>query len=161
EMVRAIKMPAIIDGNSIYIPFGHILIADGCSGLRYFVIALAIGYIISYLNRYNEKRLLVVLAAAAAIGLLANWIRIFILILVGYQSEMQSSLMGDHEMFGWILFGLLCLPAIYFAPVVKSTAEPIAVASSAKVKWAIPLVALALGPLSLSFTNPQPQATAW
>src|SRR5690606_8692266 len=79
EMVRLIKMPAIIDGNSIYIPYGHILIADGCSGLRYLVIALAIGYIIGYLNRYSEKKMLAVLAVAGLLGLIANWIRIFIL----------------------------------------------------------------------------------
>lgn len=161
EMVRAIKMPAIIDGNSIYIPYGHILIADGCSGLRYFVIALAIGYIIGYLNRYDEKRMLIILAAAAGIGLIANWIRIFILILVGYQSEMQSSLMADHETFGWILFGLLCFPAIYFAPVVRSKTEPEITDSSIKIRWLLPLIALTAGPASLLIINPQPQVTDW
>src|SRR5690606_8194014 len=47
------------------------------------------------------------------------WIRIFILILVGYHTEMESSLMEDHETFGWIVFALICFPAIYFAPVIK------------------------------------------
>lgn len=117
EMVRSIQMPALIDGNSIYIPYGHILIADGCSGLRYFVIALAIGYIIGYLNRYTEKRMLVTLLIAGLLGLIANWIRIFLLILIGYQTKMETPLMADHETFGWVIFGLLILPAIYFAPV--------------------------------------------
>ncbi|MDQ2076186.1 exosortase/archaeosortase family protein [Marinimicrobium sp. ABcell2] len=122
ELVRLIGMPARIEGNSIFIPYGHILIADGCSGLRYFVISLLLGYLVAYLNRYSEKGLVVVLAAAATIGLVANWLRIFILILIGYRTEMQSSLMTDHETFGWIVFAALCLPALYFAPVVKAPA---------------------------------------
>lgn len=163
EMVRAIQMPAMIDGNSIYIPYGHILIADGCSGLRYLVIALAIGYIIGYLNRYDEKRMLMILAVAGAIGLIANWLRIFILILVGYQSEMQSSLMSDHEYFGWLLFGLLCLPAIYFAPVVRNVKNSMnaAVQAPSKIVVAASLIALAVGPAGLILFNPSPKPTPW
>lgn len=161
KMVRAINMPALIDGNSIYIPYGQILIADGCSGLRYFVIALAIGYVIAYLNRYNEKRLLATLAVAGLLGLIANWIRIFILILVGYQSEMQSPLMADHEYFGWILFSIICLPAIYFAPVVRHQPDPPTAANTTKARLLFPLAALSIGPVCALLFNPQPEPTPW
>lgn len=117
ELVRLIEMPALIQGNSIYIPYGHILIADGCSGLRYFVIALTLAYLIAYLNGYSEPKLLLTLVIAAVLGLVTNWIRIFVLIVIGYHTRMESSLMEDHELFGWLLFGAICLPAIYWAPV--------------------------------------------
>jgi exosortase len=119
EMVRTIRIPALIDGSSIFIPAGHIMIADGCSGLRYLIISLALGYTISYLNGYKEKGLIISLLIAGLLGLVANWVRIFVLILVGYYTEMESSLMEDHETFGWIVFALICFPAIYFAPVIK------------------------------------------
>ena len=95
---------AIVILNSIFIPFGQIVIADGCSGLRYFEIALALAYIIALLNNYSERKLLPALIIAAALGLLANWIRIFILVLIGYESKMESSLMANHEYFGWFVF---------------------------------------------------------
>jgi|SRR5690554_1012812 exosortase len=163
KLVRLIDMPAMIDGNSIFIPYGHILIADGCSGLRYFVIALAMGYIIGYMNRYSEKHMLVVLAIAGFVGLIANWIRIFILIIIGYQSEMQSSLMSDHEYFGWILFGILCVPLIYFAPVVRTPPPDSGVITNSPslVRLALPIAALAIGPAFSLFLNPQPQVTPW
>lgn len=123
ELVRFIEMPALIKGSSIYIPYGHILIADGCSGLRYFVIAITLAYLMGYLNGYREKQLAVLIVIAAILGLVTNWLRIFILITIGYYTKMESSLMQDHELFGWALFALICLPAIYFAPVVKR-AEP-------------------------------------
>lgn len=160
ELVRLIGMPARIEGNSIFIPYGHILIADGCSGLRYFVISLLLGYLLAYLNRYTERGLLVVLAVAATIGLIANWLRIFILILIGYSTQMQSSLMNDHELFGWIVFAALCLPALYFAPVVRSATSKTAplTDTSGPSWWRIGLVcgALAVGPVLSLGVNVQP-----
>lgn len=161
-MVKAIGMPALIEGNSIYIPYGHIIIADGCSGIRYFVIALALGYIISLLNHYNIKRMLVTLLVAASIGLFANWIRIFILILVGNETKMQSPLMADHEYFGWILFGCLCLPAIYFAPVVRQPQRaPISLHSPSPLAIITSTVLLASGPFTVWLLANKPTFTEW
>jgi exosortase len=157
KMVQAIDMPAVIEGNSIFIPFGHIVIADGCSGLRYFEIALALAYIISLLNNYNEKQLLPTLAIAAILGLLANWIRIFALVIIGYQSKMQSSLMSDHEYFGWALFGVMCLPAIYFAPVVKPVLKDKANIGRYAPRLLLPLLALAIGPALSLVIDAQPK----
>ncbi len=160
KMVQAINMPAVIEGNSIFIPFGHIVIADGCSGLRYFEIALALAYIISLLNHYNEKQLLPTLVVAAVLGLFANWIRIFVLVIIGYQSKMQSSLMSDHEYFGWALFGAMCLPAIYFAPVIKVAADNKIPVSSQRPKVWLPVLIVAIGPLLSLVIDAQPKQEA-
>lgn len=159
NMVKIIDMPAVIDGNSIFIPSGHIVIADGCSGLRYFVIALTLGYIISYLNHYSALKTILVLLIAAFIGLLANWLRIFILVVIGYQTEMQSSLMSDHEYFGWFLFALISFPAIYFAPIVKIVAQETPTTKLADVKLFAPLLILALGPALNLLTDLKPITT--
>lgn len=150
ELVQLAKIPAFIDGNSIQIPSGRILIAQGCSGLRYLTIALCLGHTISYLNGYKEKGLLVCLFVAGILGLMANWLRIFILICIGYLTEMQSSLMADHDTFGWVLFGAICLVSIYFAPIVKAGYLGVKVSSGGALKVAIffiMLPALAIGPL--------------
>ncbi|BFM10394.1 hypothetical protein R50072_05470 [Simiduia litorea] len=148
ELVRMFGIPAVIDGNSIFIPYGHIVIADGCSGLRYFIIALAMGYLISYLNGYREKQLVPVLLIAALLALVTNWIRIFILILVGFYTEMQSSLMNDHDLFGWLLFAGICLPALYFAPVRKRQAAALeANGQPTSIRILMALLLLSAGPL--------------
>lgn len=119
--VKLIGIPAIVSGNSIFIPSGHIVIADGCSGIRYFQISLALSLIISILNNYQTPKTFTSLIIGAAIGLIANWIRIFVIVIAGHLTQMQSSLMHDHEYFGWAVFAALVLPAIYFAPVVETT----------------------------------------
>lgn len=158
KLVQMLGITAVIDGNSIFIPFGHILIADGCSGIRYFVIALALAYIISYLNHYRFHKLLATLALAAILGLVANWVRIFLLVVIGYETEMKSSLMNDHEYFGWFIFAIIGFPAIYFAPVVKTTPEPITGATQPKIGiWIIASCLLAVGPMLNLILNPAPQ----
>lgn len=163
-MIRVLDMPAIIEGNSIIIPAGHIIIADGCSGIRYFQIALALAFIIGVLNDYGEKRLFITLLIAGLIGLAANWIRIFIIVIVGYETEMQSSLMHDHEYFGWALFAAIMLPAIYFAPASKisNTGSKEAKPAPEFPMIALSLLALATGPALSQFVSldPKPLSSA-
>lgn len=161
KLVQLLGITAVIDGNSIFIPFGHILIADGCSGIRYFVIALALAYIISYLNHYRFHKLLITLMVAATLGLVANWVRIFLLVVIGYETEMKSSLMNDHEYFGWFIFAIIGFPAIYFAPVVKTIVQPRAHHGQHQPGvWLMAVFLLALGPLLNLIFNPAPQTNA-
>ncbi len=147
NLVSWVNIPAVIDGNSIFIPYGHILIADGCSGIRYFVIALALAYIISLLNNYNLLKTTISLVIAALIGLIANWLRIFILVIIGYKTHMQSPMMANHEYFGWALFAFICFPFIYFAPVIKHVQSKSPVAPRSSKYLILPFIALALGPV--------------
>lgn len=147
-LVKLIGMTALIDGQSIYIPSGHIYIADGCSGLRYFTIAIFLGYTLSILNNYRLKQAILALLIAASLGLLTNWLRIFALVIIGDITEMKSSLMHDHELFGWVLFSCVMFPAIYFAPIKPQQLVPIH--APAQLKPLLPLLAFLLGPLLLA-----------
>jgi exosortase len=156
NLVQMIAIPAVIDGNNIFIPFGQIVIADGCSGLRYLEIALALAFIIALLNNYSERQLIPALIIAATLGLFANWLRIFILVLIGYESKMQSSLMANHELFGWALFGIMCLPAIYFAPIVTQSPKK-RPENLIKPYLLLPVFALAIGPILNFFITSEPK----
>lgn len=150
-LVDSVHLTAMIEGNTILIPSGRIVIADGCSGLRYLTISLLLGYIISLINGYNFRQSIIALAIAIALGLLTNWIRIFSLVLIGYYTNMQSSLMRDHEMFGWILFAFILMPAIYWAPIIR---KEIALHIKApNCKPFIPTLFLMIGPALLFSAN--------
>lgn len=154
NVVSFISIPASIEGNSIFIPSGHIIIADGCSGLRYLEISMALGVIICLFNNYTEKQLIPVLLISIFLGLLANWLRIFILVLIGYNTEMKSSLMNDHEFFGWALFAIICFPAMYLAPVIKST-RPNA-STPSQPHWITPSILVLIFPIAFHFTQWKP-----
>lgn len=105
--LRWLDIPALRDQHIIILPAGEFLIEETCSGLRYLLAALNLSVLYAYLNytRFSARLLVVVIAAGTAI--IANIIRVFIIIYVGYATEMQHPLVHDHLNFGWILFGIL------------------------------------------------------
>lgn len=147
-----LNMPALIEGNSITLPYGRLVIADGCSGIRYFAISILLAMMTSILNDYRWRGWLVSLAAAASIALLVNWARITILVVVGYQSNMQSGLLADHEMMGWLVYAAFVLPALFFSPVLKRQDTHTGIAPKFHKSGFIAIaVAMLVGPAALLF----------
>lgn len=154
--VRWFGMTALIEGNSISLPYGRLLIADGCSGIRYFAVSILLAMMTSILNDYRWKGWLLTVAGAMLIGLVANWVRITILVVVAYETNMQSELMTDHETMGWVVFGAFILPALYFSPVRKRSdtlAKSGASLMIQKKGIAAVIIALLLGPVALFFAQ--------
>lgn len=54
-LVHWFGITALIEGNSITLPYGRLLIADGCSGIRYFAISILLAMMTSILNDYRWK----------------------------------------------------------------------------------------------------------
>lgn len=110
SIVSILSIPAYFDGFRIEFPSGVIEIADSCAGLNYFLMGQAFALIYVFQNRLGWKSLVKCAAVALALSLLGNWIRVFILVLVGYYTDMTHSLMEDHGTFGWVLFGVVLVP---------------------------------------------------
>jgi exosortase A len=103
-------IPVFIDGNFIHIPAGSFEVADGCSGLHYILVSLSVGaYLaLAHHRRWQSRALLVALAALTA--LVANWVRVFSVVVAGHTTDMQHFLIThDHYYFGWGLFLTLCM----------------------------------------------------
>jgi len=105
---------AFIDGNRIELPYGMLEIAGGCSGLRYFEIGLALSIFAVYPEKLSKRLKLLVIVVGVILGVVTNWIRVLSLIYVGYESQMTSELITDHETHGLILFMLVITPLIFF-----------------------------------------------
>lgn len=97
-------IPTYVDGALINIPAGIFEIADGCSGLRYFIVSTAISSLFIFLYIKNIKRAGIFFAVAILGALVTNWIRITALIIIGEYTNMESSLMEDHNTFGWYIY---------------------------------------------------------
>lgn len=155
--VRLFGMTALIEGNSITLPYGRLLIADGCSGIRYFAISILLAMMTSILNDYRWKGWLITVVVAMLIGLVANWVRITILVFVAYETNMESDLLTDHETMGWIVFGAFILPALYFSPVRKriTSSDERETSKLSITKVGIPaiIVAVILGPVALTLAQ--------
>lgn len=114
--VRATGLVAHIDAYYITIPSGTFEIAEGCSGLRYTVIALALAVFYSFCWLQSWKSRLALIAVAAVASMIGNWVRIYTLILIGHWTQMEHYLIAvSHDEHGWVVFFLAMAPVLWFA----------------------------------------------
>ena len=103
-MMSFTGIPTFVEAQYVSIPAGTFEIADGCSGLRYLIVSLSISSLYIFLFINNSKRAGLFFLAAILGGLITNWLRITILVLIGHQTDMTHSLMHDHNSFGWYVY---------------------------------------------------------
>jgi len=107
---------AFIENTLIYIPAGTFEIAEGCAGIRYFIVsfALATFYGLLYLRTWATSLALIGVALATAI--LCNWFRVYSLVVIGDLTEMQHYLIAvSHARYGWVIYALSLVPVFAFA----------------------------------------------
>ncbi|MBW0146422.1 exosortase A [Marinobacter arenosus] len=105
---------ATINEFLITLEVGAFLVEGGCSGVRYLMVALFLGafYGQLYYRSFRSKAILVI--TAGLFSLLANWIRVFGIIAAGHYTNMETSLVKDHELFGWVIFVIFTLIPVLF-----------------------------------------------
>jgi exosortase len=100
-----------VEGVFVYlIGVGTFEIANGCSGLRYLLVGQSLALIYGELNLRTLRARVILFATSVFLALVANWIRVFVIIYMGHETNMQSSLIEDHESFGWWVFAATLIP---------------------------------------------------
>ena len=97
-------LPAYMQGDFVQLPGGAIEIAASCSGLHAFIVGLALAALYGQVVGAPPRRRLAWLAVMGALALIINWLRIFIVIVAAYATDMHSSLVRQHYWLGWWLF---------------------------------------------------------
>ncbi|OEY67742.1 exosortase [Marinobacter sp. X15-166B] len=115
-----------VEGVFVYFPgVGAFEIAHGCSGLRYFLVGLTLAVLYGELNLHRLRNRIILALVAVALALFANWIRVFVIIYVGYESNMTSSLIPEHDYFGWWVFAATLVPLFFFARWLENKDRPV------------------------------------
>ena len=107
-MLRLAGIPTQSSGNIIDIPEGAFEVGDGCAGVNFILVAAAVaGLYGELLNDRLVRRIWLVLVAVV-VGLLANWLRVFIIIVAGHLTNMEHYLVKtSHYGFGWFVFAVM------------------------------------------------------
>ncbi len=105
-----------VDGVFVYlIGVGAFEVAHGCSGLRYLLVGQLLAVLYGHLNFKKVRTRLILYLFGVLLALLANWIRVFVIIYMGHETNMQSSLIADHDTFGWWVFAGTLVPLFCIA----------------------------------------------
>jgi exosortase len=104
-------MPVTIVGNILYFPRNiSFEVTPLCSGVSFLVVGLAVAALIGELQGASHRRRAGLLASMALLMILSNWVRVLVIIVAGYTSDMRSVIATrGHWYLGWLLFALVAV----------------------------------------------------
>ncbi len=105
--LRATGVPVFREGNDFVIPSGRWSVVEACSGIRYFHAALMGGALFSYLIYRSTTRRMAFVAASIVVPIIANWLRAYLIVLLGHLSDNRLASGVDHLLYGWMFFGIV------------------------------------------------------
>lgn len=112
-LLKLSHVNAYVEGNIVHLASGVFEIAGGCSGLHFFIVALALATLYGEISNDTPKVRLQLLALAVTLSILTNWVRVYTIIMAGYLTDMQHYLVRvEHYKFGWIVFAVMM--TLYF-----------------------------------------------
>lgn len=107
-VLRVSDVPAYVEGNLVHLASGSFEIEGGCSGLHYFIVAVAIAALFGEIRGDGVVTRLKLVGLAALLAVVTNWLRVCVVIVLGHLTDMQHYLVRvEHYRFGWVLFALM------------------------------------------------------
>jgi EpsI family protein len=91
------------------IPSGSWSVVEACSGLRYLIASVTLGLLYAYLSYRSIARRALFVAASVIVPIFANWLRAYMIVMIGHLSRMQYAVGVDHLIYGWLFFGVVML----------------------------------------------------
>jgi exosortase A len=108
--LRFTGVPVLQEGNLLTLPNSQWSVVEACSGLRYLIACVTIGLLYAYLTYRSWWRRAAFIALSFAVPIVANWVRAYLIIYLGYASDMRLAVGIDHLIYGWIFYAVvMCL----------------------------------------------------
>ena len=82
---------------------------EACSGVRYLIASFTVGLLFAYLNYRSLKRRLIFVLVSIAVPIIANWLRAYIIVMLGHLSGNTIATGVDHLIYGWVFFGVVIM----------------------------------------------------
>jgi len=131
-----VGLPATVAGTRITFPNGiSFYVSDACSGANFLIQGLAIATLLGELERAPLARRVLLWASMVPVALIANWLRVLLILLMGYGTNLRSGLATrDHVAFGFGIF-LVVLAVYVWAATRKALPLVSAAPSGAQEAW--------------------------
>lgn len=107
--LQASGIPALLDGRLIYLSSGTWEVAQACSGIRYLISSLVLGVLFAHLLYRSWRRKFVFLAACVAVPIVANWIRVYSILVFAHTVNRELAVGIDHVIYGWLFCSLVTI----------------------------------------------------
>jgi exosortase A len=107
--LRLSGVPVYREGLQFVIPSGHWSVVEACSGVRYLLASLTVGTLFAYLNYQSTRRRMVFMLVSLVVPVVANWMRAYLIVMLGHYSGNKLAVGVDHLIYGWVFFGVVIM----------------------------------------------------
>ena len=107
--LRLTGIPVFREGLQFVIPSGNWSVVEACSGVRYLIASLTVGTLFAYLNYQSTSRRVLFIAVSFLVPIVANWMRAYLIVLLGHLSGNKLAAGVDHLIYGWVFFGVVIM----------------------------------------------------
>jgi len=107
--LRATGIPVFREALQFVIPSGSWSVVQACSGIRYLMASVMVGTLFAYLNYRSYRKRWAFVGVAIVTPLVANWLRAYMIVMLGHLSGNKLAVGVDHIIYGWVFFGLIML----------------------------------------------------
>ena len=111
--IRLSGVPIFREGNRFMIPSGAWSVVEACSGIRYLIASMVAGALFAYLTYRSNLRRWAFFGLSIVVPVVANWLRAYIIVMLGHLSGNRIAVGVDHLIYGWIFFGVV-IAALYW-----------------------------------------------
>jgi len=122
--LRFSGVPVYREANLFIIPSGAWSVVEACSGIRYIIASVMIGTIYAAVAYRSTRRRAMFIAAAILVPIVANWLRAYIIVMLGHLSNNKLAVGVDHIIYGWVFFGLVMLLLFWIGSFWQEDAAP-------------------------------------
>ncbi|MDH5378029.1 MAG: exosortase A, partial [Gammaproteobacteria bacterium] len=106
-MVNLVGVPVYREGNYFELPTGRWSVVEACSGVRYLIASVALGFLYSYLTYSSLSKRTIFILVSIIVPIVANGVRAFLIVMIGHLSGMTLATGVDHLVYGWLFFGIV------------------------------------------------------
>lgn len=142
--LRFSGIPVFQEGLNFVIPSGRWSVVEACSGVRYLIASLTVGTLYAYLNYQSTRRRLLFVLVSILVPVIANWLRAYMIVMLGHYSGNTIAVGVDHLVYGWVFFGVVIMLMFMIG-----------------ARWSEPEAELAEGPQAPSPVAALPAARFW
>ncbi len=107
--LRASGIPVYREGLQFVIPSGNWSVIEACSGVRYLIASLTVGVLFAYLSYQSTLRRAVFIVVSIIVPIVANWLRAYMIVMLGHLSGNKLAAGVDHLIYGWVFFGIVIM----------------------------------------------------
>lgn len=118
-------VPVYREGNLFTIPSGVWSVVETCSGIRYIIASVMVGTIYASLAYRHVRRRVMFIAASVLVPIVANWLRAYLIVMLGHLSNNRLAVGVDHIIYGWVFFGLVMLLLFWVGSFWQEDAAPL------------------------------------